>query len=78
MGGCGIQALALQLGLLIGRAGPAELSVGVGQHESSPVSAEQRPGGQHDLLERGRQAAFEVQIMQLSDAGGQGSPVDLQ
>jgi hypothetical protein len=67
-----------QLGLLISRAGPAELSIGVGQHEASPVGAEQGPGGQHDLLKRGGQTAFEVQIRQRSDAGGQGGRVDLQ
>jgi hypothetical protein len=66
-----------QLGPLVGRAGPAKLSVGVGQHEANPVGAEQRPRGHHDLLERGRQAAFEVQIVQLSDTGSQGSRVDL-
>jgi hypothetical protein len=37
-----------------------KLPIGVGQHEASPVGAEQRRGRQHDLLQGGGQAALEV------------------
>jgi hypothetical protein len=63
-------------GGLIRRTGPAQLAVLVDQHQPGAVGPKQLLGGQHDLLQGGRQASFGVQGADGADALGQLGGID--
>src|SRR5215211_329545 len=65
-----------RLGGLVGGAGPAQLAVGVDQHEPGPIGGEQLLGPIGDLLQGRGQALFRVQGAEGADALGQVGGVD--
>jgi hypothetical protein len=64
--------------LLVGRARPAQLPVGVGQHQSDTVRAEQLLGCVYDLLQGTGQATLELQLALRGDADNQVGGIDGQ
>jgi hypothetical protein len=62
----------------VGRARPAQLPVGVGQHHSDTVRVEQLLGCVYHLLQGAGRAAVELQLAQCAEADNELDRIDQQ
>ena len=75
-GGEGFLVVFQDLGDRVRGAGPAQLALGVGEHDPGGVNREQLLGRDHGLLQGGGQVPLGVQGGEGGDAFGQQSGVD--